>query len=53
MRVDYNPYEGRTVRGAPAAVVSRGEVIVRDGVFTAKAGRGRFVKRQAGPPLVP
>jgi dihydropyrimidinase len=53
MRVDYNPYEGRKVRGAPAAVLSRGEVIVKDGVFTARAGRGQFVKRQPGPPLVP
>ena len=28
MRVDYNPYEGRTVTGAPAVVLSRGDVIV-------------------------
>jgi len=40
MRVDYNPYEGRKVRGAPAAVLSRGEVIVKDGVFTARADAG-------------
>src|SRR6187549_481340 len=26
-RVDYNPYEGRVVTGAPAVVLSRGEVI--------------------------
>jgi dihydropyrimidinase len=52
MRVDYNPYEGRVVRGAPAAVLSRGEVIIKDGVFTARAGRGQFVKRTPGPPLV-
>jgi dihydropyrimidinase len=53
MRVDYNPYEGRRVKGAPAFVLSRGEVIVDHGVFKGKAGRGQFVKRQAGPPLVP
>jgi dihydropyrimidinase len=52
MRVDYNPYEGRVIRGAPAAVLSRGDVIVRDGTFVARPGRGRFVKRQPGPPLV-
>ena len=53
MRVDYNPYEGRRVKGGPAAVLSRGEVIVQDGVFIARAGRGRYVKRLPGPPLVP
>jgi dihydropyrimidinase len=53
MRVDYNPYEGREVTGAPAVVLSRGEVIVDHGTFRGKAGRGQFVKRQAGRPLVP
>ncbi|MDO8837003.1 MAG: dihydropyrimidinase [Vicinamibacterales bacterium] len=50
MRVDYSPYEGRVVRGAPAAVLSRGEVIVDHGVFTGRAGRGQFLKRGARPP---
>lgn len=45
MNVDYNPYEGRRVRGATHAVVSRGEVIVEGGQFTGKPGRGRFVRR--------
>ena len=53
MRVDYNPYEGRVVKGAPAMVLSRGEVIVDHGSFTGRPGRGAFVKREAGPPLVP
>jgi len=53
MRVDYNPYEGKVVKGAPAMVVSRGEVIVDHGSFTGRAGRGAFVKREAGPPLMP
>ena len=52
MRVDYNPYEGRVVHGAPAMVLSRGDVIVDNGTFTGARGRGQFVKRQAGPPLV-
>ena len=52
MRVDYNPYEGRVVHGAPAVVLSRGEVIVDHGVFKGQSGRGQFVKRQAGRPLV-
>jgi dihydropyrimidinase len=53
MRVDYNPYEGRVVKGAPKMVVSRGEVVVDHGVFKGRAGRGTFMKRQPGPPLVP
>jgi dihydropyrimidinase len=45
MNVDYNPYEGRRVRGATETVISRGEVIVEGGDFVGKPGRGRFVKR--------
>ncbi len=41
--VDYCPYEGWDVQGYPVTVLSRGEVIVRDGNFVAKAGRGRFL----------
>jgi len=52
MRVDYNPYEGRVVKGAPAVVLSRGEVIVDHGKWVGTAGRGQFVRRQAGWPLV-
>ena len=52
MRVDYNPYEGKVVRGAPAVVLSRGEVIVDHGSFKGRPGRGAFVKRQPGRPLV-
>ena len=50
MNVDYNLYEGRTVTGAPVAVLSRGDVIVRDGRFVGRAGRGRFLKRLPGAP---
>ncbi len=52
MRVDYNPYEGRTIVGAPSTVLSRGEVIVESGRFVGKPGRGQFVKRTPGSPLV-
>jgi dihydropyrimidinase len=45
MRIDYSPYEGRKVVGAPTHVLSRGETIVRDGKFLGRAGRGRFCKR--------
>jgi dihydropyrimidinase len=43
--VDYTPYEGVQVTGAPYTVISRGEIIVAKGEFCGKAGRGRFVKR--------
>ncbi|TMC77251.1 MAG: dihydropyrimidinase, partial [Chloroflexi bacterium] len=50
MRVDYNPYEGRRVKGKAAVVLSRGEVIVEKDKFTGQKGRGRFIKR--GSPLL-
>jgi dihydropyrimidinase len=47
MRVDYSPYEGRTVPGSPSHVLSRGELIVADDkwVGRAKQGRGQFLRR--------
>jgi dihydropyrimidinase len=50
MRVDYNPYEGRKVKGKPVVVMSRGEVIVEKDEFLGRKGRGRFVKR--GSPIL-
>ena len=45
MRVDYNPFEGRTVVGAVDTVLSRGRVMVELGRFTGVTGGGRFVPR--------
>lgn len=45
MRVDYNPYEGRVVTGAPRTVISRGVTLVKDGVWTGRKGHGQFVRR--------
>jgi dihydropyrimidinase len=50
MRVDYNPYEGRVVRGAPSTVLSRGDVVVDNGAYVGAKGRGRFIKRLPGRP---
>jgi len=47
MRVDYSMYEGFRVKGNAETVISRGEVILERGKWTAKAGRGRFLKRDA------
>ncbi|MDO8364462.1 MAG: dihydropyrimidinase [Actinomycetota bacterium] len=45
MKVDYNPYEGRRVKGAADLVMSRGKVIVDGGKFTGRAGDGVFLRR--------
>jgi dihydropyrimidinase len=45
-RVDYSPYEGMEIQGAVDTVISRGTVLLRDGIFSAEAGRGRFLKRE-------
>lgn len=47
MRVDYSPFEGREVIGTPAAVLSRGDLVVQDDQWVGKRkqGRGQFVRR--------
>ena len=45
MRVDYSMYEGIRVRGNADTVLSRGEIVVKNGEWLGKAGRGRFLKR--------
>ncbi len=45
MRVDYNPYEGRVVRGAPDVVLARGLPVAEGGAFVGRAGAGRFLPR--------
>jgi dihydropyrimidinase len=45
MRVDYSPFEGQEVTGAPTHVLSRGKVVVENGAYKGKKGDGRFVKR--------
>ncbi|MDR2397233.1 MAG: dihydropyrimidinase [Spirochaetaceae bacterium] len=48
-RVDYSAYEGWEVQGYPEWVISRGEVLIRQGVFSGKPGRGKFIPRQRPP----
>jgi len=48
-QVDYSIYEGWTVAGAIRSVLSRGKVVVVDGVVDDCRGHGRFVER--GPTL--
>lgn len=47
MNVDYNAYEGMEVQGVSETVVSRGRVVVADGVWHGDSGRGNFLKRGA------
>jgi dihydropyrimidinase len=51
MKVDYNPYEGRTVQGSPTAVICGGEIIIDGDQFVGKKGAGRFLRR--GPSQAP
>jgi dihydropyrimidinase len=47
MRVDYSMFEGYQVRGNARKVIAGGEVIVDEGRFLGRAGRGAFLKRAA------
>jgi dihydropyrimidinase len=51
MKVDYNPYEGRTVKGSPSTVISSGQVVIDGDRFVGKKGAGRFLRR--GPSQAP
>jgi dihydropyrimidinase len=44
--VDYSAYEGMELEGAVDTVISRGTVLLRNGIFSALPGRGRFLKRE-------
>ncbi|MNN62049.1 D-hydantoinase/dihydropyrimidinase [compost metagenome] len=48
-RVDFNIFEGRTVRGIPSHTISQGKVLWADGDLRAEAGAGRYVERPAYP----
>jgi dihydropyrimidinase len=47
MRVDYSMFEGFEVQGNARTVLSRGEVIVDNGEWKGKAGRGNYLRREA------
>jgi dihydropyrimidinase len=52
-RAGYTPYDGLSVTGWPAIVLSRGGVVVRDGALQVAPGSGRFLPRQAGEAAQP
>jgi dihydropyrimidinase len=47
MRVDYSMFEGFKVKGNAKLVMSRGEVLVDNGKYSGRPGRGQFLKRAA------
>ncbi len=47
MRVDYSMFEGFRVRGNAKRVYSRGELIVENGNYLGKPGRGAYLRRSA------
>lgn len=50
-RCDYSPYDGFEVTGWPKWTLSRGEIIVENGIVTGAKGRGRLVKRGSHQPI--
>ncbi|PKK89217.1 MAG: dihydropyrimidinase [Candidatus Wallbacteria bacterium HGW-Wallbacteria-1] len=46
MGADYSPYAGKELTGFPRVVISRGEVVMKDGVILGKPGRGKFIRRK-------
>ena len=46
MNVDYNCYEGMTVKGWPRQVLVRGKTLVKDNEWKGEEGFGRFVSRK-------
>jgi dihydropyrimidinase len=47
MHVDYSMFEGFHVRGNARDVYSRGELIVSNGNFIGRPGRGQYLRREA------
>ncbi|HVR41585.1 MAG TPA: dihydropyrimidinase [Thermoanaerobaculia bacterium] len=45
MNVDYSCYEGWKVKGVTKTVLSRGELVIEEGNYVGKPGRGGFLKR--------
>jgi len=43
--IDYNVFEGKTVKGLPRFVLSRGHLSINDGAVKTEEGHGQFVAR--------
>jgi dihydropyrimidinase len=49
--IDYNVFEGIEVKGLPRTVFTRGKAAVENGTVKAEPGHGKFVAREANPPV--
>ena len=49
-KIDYNIFEGMTVKGCASNTISRGRVVYADGTLDVERGAGRYVDR---PPYAP
>ncbi|SIP95924.1 dihydropyrimidinase [Marinobacterium stanieri] len=49
--VDFNIFEGRTVKGIPSHTISRGKVVWADGQLNVEPGAGRYINRPAFNPV--
>ncbi|MGA2882717.1 MAG: dihydropyrimidinase [Bryobacteraceae bacterium] len=47
MRVDYSMFEGFQVQGNARQVFSRGQLIVQNGQYIGRVGRGHYLRREA------
>jgi dihydropyrimidinase len=45
MNLDYSAFEGIEISGGVHTVMSRGDVIVRNGTYVGSAGRGQYLRR--------
>ena len=52
MRVDYNCYEGMTVKGKPVQVFQRGNKLVDGDQWLGSNGAGQFIPRKPNAPVL-
>ena len=50
-KIDFNIFEGMTVKGVPSHTISQGKVVWADGKLDAVRGAGRYVDRPTFPPV--
>ena len=48
--MDYNIFEGMTVKGSASHTISQGKIVYADGKLDVERGAGRYVER---PPYAP
>ncbi len=49
-KVDYNIFEGMTVKGCASHTISQGKVVYKDGKLDTERGAGRYIERPAFAP---